>query len=204
MTDRPRIILATQNQDKIREIKHILGSLPVEFLPLNALTGVKPVVEDGATFEANAIGKARGIWEQTGQACLADDSGLEVDALGGEPGVRSARFAGEEATYEANNRKLIRLLKDVAPAERTARFVCVACLVTTKGKMVVQRGELDGLIVDQPRGSGGFGYDPIFYLPRYEKTVAELDAEVKNSISHRAKAFRAMQGFIAALCSPRS
>jgi XTP/dITP diphosphohydrolase len=178
LTEPLRIVLATGNRDKVGEIKHILGSVPVELKTLLDFPDVVPAEETGATFEDNAVAKALKVWRETGLASLADDSGLEVDALGGEPGVRSARFADEE---------------------RTARFVCVAVLVTPRGKMILQRGELEGLIVDQPRGSGGFGYDPIFYVPGFKKTVAELGEDEKNSISHRAQAFRAIKGFIMAL-----
>ncbi|MFH1314420.1 MAG: XTP/dITP diphosphatase [Candidatus Eisenbacteria bacterium] len=199
MTEPLRIVLATGNQGKVKEIKHILGSVQVEFKTLLDFPDVVPAEETGSTFEDNALAKALHVWRETGLASLADDSGLEVDALGGEPGVRSARFAGEDGSYAANNEKLIRVLSDVPKDERTARFVCVAVLVTPAGKMVLQRGEMEGLIVDEPRGSGGFGYDPIFYVPHLKKTVAELDEAEKNSISHRAKAFGAMKSFIAAL-----
>jgi XTP/dITP diphosphohydrolase len=199
LTEPLRIVLATGNRDKVGEIKHILGSVPVELKTLLDFPDVVPAEETGATFEDNAVAKALKVWRETGLASLADDSGLEVDALGGEPGVRSARFAGEDVSYTANNEKLISLLRDVPDEERTARFVCVAVLVTPRGKMILQRGELEGLIVDQPRGSGGFGYDPIFYVPGFKKTVAELGEDEKNSISHRAQAFRAIKGFIMAL-----
>ena len=199
MTEPLRIVLATGNPDKVREIKHILGDVPVEFLTLLDFPEFVPEEETGATFEDNAVAKALKVWRETGLASLADDSGLEVDALDGEPGVRSARFAGEDVSYEANNEKLIGLLRDVPEEKRSARFVCVAVLVTPKGKMVLQRGELEGVIVDEARGGGGFGYDPIFHVPRLKKTVAELGEDEKNSISHRAQAFRAMKNYIMAL-----
>jgi XTP/dITP diphosphohydrolase len=194
-----RIVLATGNLDKVREIKRILGPVPVELLTLLDFPEFVPDEETGATFEDNAVAKALKVWRETGLASLADDSGLEVDALDGEPGVLSARFAGENASYQANNEKLIGLLRGVPEDKRGARFVCVAVLVTPKGKMVLQRGELEGLIIDEARGGGGFGYDPIFYVPRLKKTVAELGEDEKNSISHRAQAFRAMKGYIMAL-----
>jgi XTP/dITP diphosphohydrolase len=202
LAERLQIVLATNNRDKVEEIRCILASLPVDLLSLRDFPDVRPASEDGLTFEENAIAKALSVWEQTGLACLADDSGLEVDALGGLPGVRSARFAGEHASYGDNNAKLLGLLRDVPDEKRGARFVCVAVLVTPKGKIVLQRGELKGKIVDHARGTGGFGYDPIFYLPRLKKTVAELGEDVKNSMSHRAKAFEAMKGFIQSLCNP--
>jgi XTP/dITP diphosphohydrolase len=202
LTEPLRIVLATGNQDKVKEIKHILGTVPVELKTLLDFPNVIPAEETGATFEDNAVAKALHVWRETGLASLADDSGLEVDALDGEPGVRSARFAGEDVSYTANNEKLIRMLRDVPEDKRGARFVCVAVLVTSAGKMILQRGELEGLIVDEPRGSRGFGYDPLFYVPHLKKTVAELDQAEKNCISHRAKAFGAMRDYILAL-SPR-
>jgi XTP/dITP diphosphohydrolase len=194
------VVLATRNPDKIREVGQILASLPIEIQGLGDFKDIPEIVEDRASFEANAIKKALKVWEATGLTTLADDSGLEVDALDGQPGIRSARFAGESASYQENNLKLLDMLKHVPPEKRTARFVCAAVLVTSKGKIVVQRGEIKGLIVDGPRGEGGFGYDPIFYIPRLKQTVAELDEETKNSMSHRAKAFEALRNFIVALC----
>jgi XTP/dITP diphosphohydrolase len=194
-----KAVLATRNQDKVREIKHILADVPVELVSLDDFPLVQSAVEDGTTFEENAIKKALHVWEETGLAALADDSGLEVDALDGEPGVMSARFAGEPVSYEANNAKLVELLRGLPEEKRKARFVCVAVLVSPKGKMVLQRGEVKGIIIEKPRGTGGFGYDPVFYLPRLKKTVAELDEETKNEMSHRAKAFTALKPFIAAL-----
>ena len=199
MTEPLKIVLATRNEDKVREMREILGGLPVEFLSLRDFPQVQSAVEDGSTFEENAVKKAMHVWRETGLASLADDSGLVVDALGGQPGVMSARFADEGATYEDNNAKLLRLIKDVPREKRRARFVCVAVFVTAKGKIVMQRGELQGEIVDAPRGGGGFGYDPIVYLPRLKQTVAELDAETKNTMSHRAKAVGAMKPYIMSL-----
>jgi XTP/dITP diphosphohydrolase len=199
LTEPLKIVLATRNEDKVREMREILGGLPVEFLSLRDFPQVQSAVEDGSTFEENAVKKAMHVWRETGLASLADDSGLVVDALGGQPGVMSARFAGEGATYEDNNARLLRLIKDVPREKRKARFVCVAVFVTAKGKIVMQRGELQGEIVDAPRGGGGFGYDPIVYLPRLKQTVAELDAETKNTMSHRAKAVGAMKPYIMSL-----
>ena len=202
MSEPLRIVLATGNQDKVREIAQILGSIPVELLSLADFPEIQPAAEDGLSFEANAIKKALHVWQQTDLPTLADDSGLAVDALGGEPGVRSARFAGEGATYEENNAKLLKMLGDLPREKRKARFICVAVLVSTGGKIVLQRGELKGEIITEHRGGGGFGYDPIFFVPRLEKTVAELDAEEKNSISHRAMAFRALKDYIVSLTGP--
>jgi XTP/dITP diphosphohydrolase len=196
-----KVVLATRNEDKLREIRQILGDAPFDLVSLSEFPGVVPAEEDGRSFEENALKKAMGVWRQTGFASLADDSGLEVDALDGEPGVRSARYAGEDATYEDNNRKLIEKLRSVPVEKRKAAFVCVAAMITPKGKMIIQRGEVKGRIIDEKRGEGGFGYDPIFYLPQEKLTMAELDADRKNEISHRAQAFSAMRDFLLALCS---
>lgn len=201
MTERLKVVLATGNENKVREIRHILGDAPIDLVSLAEFPDVTVAEEDGRSFEANALKKAISVWQQTGLASLADDSGLEVDALGGEPGVKSARFAGEGASYADNNRKLLEKLRSTPEEKRKAAFVCVAALVTPKGKMVIQRGEVKGRIIDQYRGEGGFGYDPIFYLPQEKKTLAELGAEEKNKISHRAQAFNAMRDFILALCA---
>ncbi len=205
MAERTKLLLATRNENKVREIKRILADVPVDLVSLADFPDVPPVEEDGATFEENAVKKALHVWQHTGLASIADDSGLEVDALDGAPGVISARFAGEPVSYEANNEKLLKMLEGVLEEDRKAKFVCVAVLVSCKGKMVLQRGELKGLITDRPRGAGGFGYDPVFYLPRQKKTVAELDAEIKNEISHRAHAFTAIKPFLRLLApSPKA
>jgi len=196
LASRLSIVLATRNPGKIREIRAILGDLAVDLLTADDFPQVGPVAEDGLTFEANAVTKAAYIREHTGLVSLADDSGLEVDALGGRPGILSARFAGDKASYADNNRKLLDLLRDVPFEQRTARFVCVAALAVPGGDVMLKRGEVEGLITDTAAGGGGFGYDPIFYVPAYGKTVAQLDDATKNRISHRAKAFRAMAGVI--------
>jgi XTP/dITP diphosphohydrolase len=196
LEEQTRLVLATRNENKVYEIKQILADLPVEFLSLADFPDVPMLDEDGETFEENAIKKALHVWQHTGLGSIADDSGLEVDALGGEPGVRSARFAGEPVSYEANNKKLLSMLEGVPEEKRTARFVCVAVLVSPKGKMVLQRGELQGVIASQSRGAYGFGYDPVFYLRRRKRTIAELDPGTKNEISHRANAFTALKPFI--------
>jgi XTP/dITP diphosphohydrolase len=201
LPERIKLVLATRNRDKVREIKHILGDVPVDLLTLSDFPDVASAEEDGVSFEENALKKALHVWRATDLAALADDSGLEVDVLGGEPGVMSARFAGEGATYEANNRKLLGLLEGTPQNKRKARFVCVAVLVSPKGKIVMQRGEVEGEIIDGPRGEGGFGYDPIFYVPRLKKTVAELDEQTKNTMSHRAKAIEGLKSYILSLCT---
>jgi XTP/dITP diphosphohydrolase len=199
LTEPIKLVLATGNQDKVREIREILSDAPVELVSLAEFPDVKPAEEDGRSFEENALKKAISVWKQTGLASLADDSGLEVEALDGEPGVKSARFAGTGASYADNNRKLLEKLRSVPQEKRKAAFVCVAAMVTPKGKMIIQRGEIKGRIIEEYRGEGGFGYDPVFYLPDRKKTMAELGPEEKNEISHRAQAFNAMRNFICAL-----
>jgi XTP/dITP diphosphohydrolase len=194
-----RMVLATRNAGKIREIRAILAHLPVELVTLEELPRMTSAYEDGLTFEDNAAKKALHVWRATHLATLADDSGLEVDALGGRPGILSARFAGESATHAENNRKLLDLLAEVPSEQRRARFVCVAALAKPGGELVLTRGEVEGVISDAPAGTGGFGYDPVFYLPAYCRTIAELDETVKNFISHRAGALRAMRPVIEAL-----
>jgi len=184
-----RAVLATKNRGKVAEIRAILHGLPVQLVTLDDFPRIEAAAEDGLTFEENATKKAMRVWQTTRLTSIADDSGLEVDALEGAPGIFSARFAGEQASYEANNSKLLGLLRDVPAGMRTARFVCVAALVTPAGEVTLERGTLEGVIADRPRGSAGFGYDPVFYLPCHGKTVAELGEEIKNAISHRAQAF---------------
>ena len=194
-----KIVLATRNPGKIREIAAILAHLPLELVGLDRFPGVEPGEETGETFAENATAKAVHASRETGLAALADDSGLLVDALGGRPGIRSARFAGERATHEENNRKLLGLLSGVPREQRTARFVCVAALALPGGKVVLREGRLEGMITDAGAGAGGFGYDPIFLVPEFGQTVAQLDEATKNRISHRAQAFAAMAGVIADL-----
>lgn len=191
-----RILVATKNRNKMREISEILSDLSLDLVSLDAFPDYHPSEEDGKTFEENALKKALSAWRALGFATIAEDSGLEVDALGGAPGIISARFAGPKATYADNNRKLLDLLKGVPPGKRRARFVCVAVLVTKSGKIVLNRGEIEGEITEEPRGSNGFGYDPVFHLPSFGKTVAELDDKTKNAISHRAKAIGGLRDFI--------
>lgn len=192
MTSRLKVVLATRNPGKVREIGAILADLPVDLVAIQCFPEIVPVPETGRSFEENAAQKAARVAKAAGLVSLADDSGLVVDALGGQPGILSARFAGETASHEDNNRKLLRLISHVPFEERSARFVCVAALAAPTGRVILRRGEVEGLITDTPAGRGGFGYDPIFYIPRLGKTVAELDEAVKNSISHRAKAFAAI------------
>lgn len=193
-----RFVLATGNRSKLVELERILGGLDVELVPMTDL-GLGSPVEDGDTFEANALIKARAACRATGMPALADDSGLEVDALGGAPGVHSARYAGEETDDIANNRKLVEELAAIPEAERTARFVCVAALVAPDGREWTERGTMEGRIIDEPRGEGGFGYDPHFVVAGESRTNAELAPEEKDARSHRGAAFRAIRPHVEAL-----
>jgi XTP/dITP diphosphohydrolase len=196
-----RIVVATANPHKLDEIASILAPhhLDVTLVAMTEL-GVASPVEDGDTFEANALLKARHCVVATGLPALADDSGLEVDALGGAPGVHSARYAGDPADDLANNRRLAAELAAIPGPERTARFVCVAAFVTPEGDEVVRRGTMAGRIVDAPRGTNGFGYDPFFLADATTdgRTNGELTAAEKDAISHRGAAFRAIAADVAA------
>ncbi|HWR39006.1 MAG TPA: XTP/dITP diphosphatase [Patescibacteria group bacterium] len=182
------LVVATRNPGKVKEIEHKLAALPVRVLSLADCGHSGEAPETETTFAANAEQKARYYLAVTGRACLADDSGLEVDALRGAPGVYSARYAGENASDADNNRKLLAALADVPAAKRTARFRCSLALITPDGKTFRADGAVEGLILDKTRGTGGFGYDPLFFLPELDKTMAELSADEKNRISHRGRA----------------
>ena len=184
-----RIVLATNNRHKIKEIKNILSGLSVEIMTLEDFPGAPQVEETGRTLQENAILKAEATCRFTGLPSLADDSGLEVDALDGAPGVLSSRFAGEHCSFEDNNRKLLRMMSGVPWEKRGARFVCVVALMRDSNRTVAARGEVKGFITLEERGENGFGYDPVFYLPKRDKTFAQLPFQEKNSISHRALAF---------------
>ena len=196
------ILLATRNSDKVRELAALLGDLGIRIRTLADFPTAPEVEEDGETCEANARKKAREIAAVTGLLSVADDTGLEVDALGGRPGVFAARYAGEGATYEDNCRKLIKELDGVPQARRTARFVTVAALAMPGGDRVAT-GTLVGVIAEASVGMQGFGYDPVFFVPELGRTLAELTAEEKNRISHRAKAFRAMADMLRPLAAER-
>lgn len=183
------LVLATRNRHKGEELAAMLGDLGIRIRTLADFPGVPEVDEDGATCEANAVKKAIEIAQATGLPAVADDTGLEVDALGGRPGVFAARYAGEHATYEDNCRKLIQELAGVPRAKRSAKFLTVAAIALPGGEVQVAQGILEGLITEEPVGSQGFGYDPVFLVPELGKTLAELTAAEKNRISHRAKAF---------------
>lgn len=188
-----KIIFATGNEGKMKEIREILGDLGYEILSMKEAGISVDVVEDGTTFEENAIIKAKAISEACHEIVLADDSGLEVDYMNKEPGVFSARFMGEDTSYHIKNQAIIDRLEGVPEEERTARFVCVIAAVFPDGRQVTKRATIEGIIGYEEKGENGFGYDPIFYLPEYGKTTAELSPEEKNAISHRGKALTAMK-----------
>lgn len=188
-----KIIFATGNEGKMREIRDIMADLDVELLSMKE-AGIKlDIVEDGKTFEENALIKARAICKLAGEMVLADDSGLEIDYLNKEPGIYSARYMGEDTSYHIKNKSLIDRLEGVPDEKRTARFVCAIAAVFPDGKELVVRGTVEGIIGYEEKGENGFGYDPIFYLPERGCTTAELPPEEKNSISHRGNALRLMK-----------
>jgi XTP/dITP diphosphohydrolase len=184
-----QIVLATRNQHKKQELVALLSGLDITIRTLDDFPEAPEVVEDGDTCEANAMKKAVEIARYTGLPAVADDTGLEVDALNGRPGAFAARYAGEHATYEDNCRKLLQELHGVSPAQRGARFVTVAAIAFPGGKTMSAKGVLNGVIAESATGSHGFGYDPVFVLPEYGQTLGQLPPEVKNQISHRARAF---------------
>lgn len=192
-----KIIFATGNEGKMREIREILKELQVPVLSMKEAGVSLNIEENGSTFAENAEIKARAVWNCTGGIVLADDSGLVVDALGGEPGVYSARYMGEDTSYEIKNREIIRRLEAVSGQDRSARFVCIIAAVLPDGTVRKTEGTMDGVIAMEPAGEEGFGYDPILYIPEYGKTGAQLAMEEKNAISHRGKALRAMKGELA-------
>lgn len=188
-----RMIFATGNENKMKEIREILGALPLEILSMKEAGISADIVEDGNTFEENALIKARAICKLAGEMVLADDSGLEIDYLNKEPGIYSARYMGEDTSYHIKNKSLIDRLEGVPDEKRTARFVCAIAAVFPDGKELVVRGTVEGIIGYEEKGENGFGYDPIFYLPERGCTTAELPPEEKNSISHRGNALRLMK-----------
>ena len=192
------LVLATRNRHKGGELAALLGGLGIQIKTLAEFPEAPEVIEDGATCEANAVKKARVIAAATGLPAVADDTGLEVDALGGRPGIFAARYAGEGATYEDNWRKLLHELAGVPRERRTARFITVAAMAFPENGVQVARGVLEGLIAETPSGTQGFGYDPVFFVPELGKTLAQLSPDQKNRISHRAKAFAQVRDI---LCS---
>lgn len=188
-----KIIFATGNQDKMREIREILADMDVEVVSMKEAGIHADIVEDGSTFEENAVIKAKTICELTGEITLADDSGLEIDYLNKEPGIYSARYMGEDTSYHIKNASLIERLNGVPDEKRTARFVCAVAAAFPDGSVKTVRGTMEGRIGYEEKGENGFGYDPIFYLPEYGCTSAELSGAEKNKISHRGKALRAIK-----------
>lgn len=182
------LVLATGNPDKQKEMIALLSDLPIIIRTLNEFEPVPPIIEDGETCEANAIKKATIIAKHTGRLALADDTGLEVDALDGRPGVYAARYAGENATYQDNCRKLLEELQGVPVGKRAARFLTVIALAEPTDSVDVVEGVLDGTIAETVSGTDGFGYDPVFFVPELGKTLAQITLEEKNQISHRGRA----------------
>lgn len=193
-----KIIFATGNAGKMKEIRMILADLGVEVLSMKEAGVDADIAEDGKTFEENAVIKAKAIMELTGALVLADDSGLEVDYMDKAPGVYSARFLGEDTSYDIKNQYIIDQLKDAHGSERSARFVCVIAAAFPDGTVETRRGTIEGVIGDAPAGENGFGYDPIFYVPEYGCSTAQLPPDVKNQISHRGKALEAMKDVLKA------
>ena len=188
-----KIIFATTNENKVREVRMMMDGLDVELCTMKEAGVDVDIVEDGTTFEENAIIKAKTIMEITGEIAIADDSGLEVDYLDGAPGIYSARFAGEDTSYDIKNRIFLDRLEGVPDEERTARFVCAVAAVFPDGSVDVVRETIEGRIAHESAGTHGFGYDPIFYLPEYGCTTAQLSPEQKNEVSHRGKALCAIK-----------
>jgi len=191
-----KLLIATGNAGKLKEIRRLLEGFSVEVLGLDAVAGAPAVTEDGESFEANALKKAKALADFTGLATLADDSGLEVEALGGAPGIHSARYAGERATDADNNRKLLCALEGLALKDRGAAFRCAMALCLPGEAPRFFSGEIRGIILEQERGEGGFGYDPLFLVPEYGRTMAELPLDVKNRISHRGQALRQLVAYL--------
>jgi len=205
MFDKRKILVATTNPGKIAELRAMLDA-DVQWLGLSYFPEIAEIEEDGLTFIENACKKSIGYAKATGLWTIADDSGLVVDALGGEPGVKSARFSGEKSKTDdgtlidhRNIAKVLELLKDVPEEKRTARFFCCLCLADPEEILIETEGTLEGLITNKEIGKNGFGYDPIFFVPHLNKTVAQLTAEEKNAISHRGNAIRKLKPLLTAL-----
>jgi XTP/dITP diphosphohydrolase len=193
------VVLATRNRGKVRELEALLEGLAVNVRTLDDYPHVPILPEDGGTFEDNAIGKAVAVARLTGEIALADDSGLEVDALGGAPGVASATFLGPAATDDDRNQWVLSRLRGLDPGLRTARYRAVIAVALPDGSVRTFEGTCEGRIAHEPRGHHGFGYDPIFFVPAYGRTMAELSLEIKNRISHRARALAAARPYLVAL-----
>lgn len=183
------LVVATKNRNKLAEIRGLLKGLPINVLGLfDENLSIPDIIEDGKSFKENAVKKACAVAKLTGKLTIADDSGIEVDALSGQPGVYSKRFAGENATDRENNLKLLKLLRDIPNEGRTAQFVCVIAIAKNEKEVETVEGICRGIIGHEEKGSGGFGYDPLFIYPDYNKSLAELGPDIKNKISHRARA----------------
>lgn len=188
VTEPVRIIVATKNKGKLEEFAELLSLFPCRVVSMAEAGVTEDIEENGSTFEENAVIKAKSVWKVTGGTVLADDSGLEVDALDGAPGVYSARYAGEGATDADRNNKLLNALNGIPEDKRSARFVCAIAAVFPDGSSLVVRDTCEGFIAFEPKGNKGFGYDPLFYVPEYGLTVAQMESNLKNRISHRGKA----------------
>ncbi len=187
-----KLVIASKNKGKMNEIKDILKDLPFEIISMKDAGYDFEIEENGNTFDENAMLKAQTLFRHTGGMVLADDSGLEIDFLNGAPGIYTARFAGEQASQQEKNEKIVGLLSGVDSPYRTARFVCSIAFVSSERSFTVN-GTVEGIIAEKPDGSAGFGYDPIFFMPGYGKTMAQLHDSVKNDISHRARALNKLR-----------
>ena len=188
-----KLIFATGNENKMKEIRQIMSDMDVEIISMKQAGISADIVEDGTTFEENAIIKAKAIAQLTKEIVLADDSGLEIDYINKEPGIYSARYMGEDTSYRIKNQNLIDRLKDAKDEERSARFVCAIAAAFPDGEVLTTIGTIEGRIAYEEKGENGFGYDPIFYVPEFGCTTAELSEEDKNKVSHRGNALRAMK-----------
>lgn len=191
-----KIVFASNNDGKIKEIREILKDFDAEILTMKEAGADIEIEENGTTFEENALIKARAVMQITGEITMADDSGLEIDYLNGEPGVYSARYMGHDTSYDIKNNAIIERMKNVSGNDRSARFVCAIAAVFPDGKEIVEKGTMEGVIGEKPMGENGFGYDPILFLPQYNKSSAQLTSEEKNRISHRGEAINKMKAAI--------
>lgn len=192
-----KYLIATGNPHKVEAIRRILAEFGLELAGLSEFPPMEEPIEDGDSFLSNALIKSRYYSKATGLIALADDSGLEIDALGGQPGIHSSRFGGPDSPYSDKMAQILKLLGDTPEESRTARFRCVASATFPDGRELHAEGSMDGIILNQPRGEGGFGYDPILYIPRFQKTVAELSPAEKDEFSHRGAAFRHLAALLA-------
>ncbi len=191
-----RIILATGNKDKLKEVREILGKKSVSVVSMKEAGFDQEIEENGSTFAENAVIKAKAVCAASGETAMADDSGLVIDALGGMPGIYSARYLGHETPYPEKNAKILAMLSDVPEEKRTARYVCAIACVFPDGRTLLAEETMEGRIAQEPAGSNGFGYDPIFYVPEAGKTAAEMSPEEKHAVSHRGKALRKMEALL--------